>query len=80
MEKKKLEVKQLSKKEAKILLKSAENIHWDKLPPDNFGNMSYFISYHTKDTTYTANWGENGQSPPKEVESIYQNIQKLIAQ
>lgn len=80
MEKKKLELKKLSKKEAKNLLKSAEKMQWNKLPPDNFGNMSYFISYHTKDTTYTANWGANGSSPPAAVEQIYQQIQKLIVQ
>ena len=79
MDNKKIETNKLSKKEARNVFNSAEKINWSQLPPDNFGNMSYFFSYHTKDSTYTANWGEKGQTPPAEIDAIYQKIQHLTA-
>jgi hypothetical protein len=80
MESKKVEINAASKKVTKNLFKSADKLNWDKLPADNFGNMNYFISYHTKDTTYTSIWGQYGQEPPAELGRLFQQIQTLIIQ
>ena len=80
MESKKVEINAASKKVTKNLFKSADKLNWDKLPADNFGNMNYFISYHTKDTTYTSIWGQYGLEPPDELGRLFQQIQTLIIQ
>lgn len=72
--------KSVSKKEAKKLMKAAKNIKWNQLPPDNFGNMNYFIAYHSKDTTYKSQWSAENNNPPAALNELYQNIQKLIAE
>lgn len=44
---------------------------------DEPGNLYYFLSVHSQDTTKSCTWGKNDFTPPAEITSFYQHIHQL---
>lgn len=42
------------------------------------GNIYYFLTIRTPDTTHAYTWGSNGFDPPKAITTLHQDIQTLI--
>lgn len=77
-ENKKEEMPMLEIKAVKDIFKKADKINWNNLPADDFGNMSWYLSYHTRDTTLTSTWGSTGNNPPGAIQEVYQQLNELL--
>jgi hypothetical protein len=45
---------------------------------DEPGNYYYFLAYHSKKTSYRHTWGRAGQTPPPEVQALYDYLMAMV--
>lgn len=68
----------ISKKEAAGAFSEAEKIQWSQLPDPSFGNMTYYLKYHLRDTSFEHSWGRYGDEPPAALQSLQESMNKLM--
>ena len=63
--------KSSNKKSTNLAFNLAAKTDWKNLPPPEYGNMNYFILYHSKEATYEVIWGRQGPEPPAAIKSLH---------
>jgi hypothetical protein len=63
--------KSAHKKSTNLAFNLAAKTDWKNLPPPEYGNMNYFILYHSKEATYEVIWGRQGPDPPAAIKSLH---------